>query len=162
MFPISGCQPGTLPWHLDKPSKDQALSAGPGTCLVSIAGLPLQHCSLSYSQLFQALLTRRGQFDFLSNKLKKQIIQLMEEAECKSVSKGLGKPRRAAGTSLVGCLPPKKSTQKPLVSTVGTAVWPALWTPQSSGLWHITGAPSQYSKALYAMQTCRHTDPQLI
>lgn len=82
--------------------------------------------AFAYSQLFQALLTRRGQFDFLSNKLKKQIIQLMEEAECKSVLKGLEKPRGAAGTSPVGHLPPNKGTQKPLVSTVGTAAWFAL------------------------------------
>lgn len=50
----------------------------------------------------------------------------MEEAECKSVLKGLEKPRGAAGTSLVGHVPPNKGTQKPRVSTVGTAAWFAL------------------------------------
>lgn len=64
-----------------------------------------------------------GRFDLLSNKLKKQIIQLMKEAECKSVWKGLGKPGRAAGTSLVGHLPLNKGIQWPLVSSAGTAAW---------------------------------------
>lgn len=85
----------------------------------------------------------------------------MEEAECKSVLKGSEKPRGAAGRSLVGHLPPNKGTQKPLVSAVGTAVWHALRTSHSSGLWHITGTQNQHNKALYAMQTCKHTELQL-
>lgn len=107
------------------PARIKYSQQGQETGLVSVAGLPFS-TALNYSQLFQALLTRRGQFDFLSYKLKKQIIQLMEEAECKSILKGLEKPRGAAGTSLVGHLPPNKGTQKLLVSTVGTAVWLAL------------------------------------
>lgn len=64
-----------------------------------------------------------GQFDLLSNKLKKQIIQLMKEAECKSVWKGLRKPGGAAGMSLVGCPLQTRAIQRPLVSSAGTAAW---------------------------------------
>lgn len=69
-------------------------------------------------------------FDLLNSKRKKQIIQLMKEAECKSVWKGLGKPGGAAGTSLVERLPPNKGAQRPLVSSAGTAAW-LLFEPRS-------------------------------
>lgn len=83
----------------------------------------------------------------------------MKEAECKSVWKGLGKPGGAAGTSRVGRLPPNKGTQRPVVSSAGTAAW-LFFKPHSPqdrdislGLRKPGGGGGD--KALYAMQTFR-------
>ena len=81
----------------------------------------------------------------------------MKEAECKSVWKGLGKPRGAAGTSLVGRLPPNKDTERPLVSSVGTAPW-LLFEPRSPRDRDISlglRKPGRGDKAPYTMQTFR-------
>lgn len=98
-----------------------------------------------------------GQPHLLSNKLKNQIMQLKKEAGCKSVWKGLGKLRGAAGMSRMGHLPPDNDTQRPLVSKARTAAW-LLFEPLSP-LCHdiLLGLRKPRQGGTWSPAPCRHS-----